>query len=144
MEYGTPNIASVGLPRPELSPLKIPLPTSSIITDDNNQDIDLSNSQNNSDSNKDNSPVENINTINWKEEVNFDIKRGKFNHIYIPFFDIKGINNFFFNLDKSFFYTLIPIFSMYGIDENPHIILSKQILIIYYSNPILIKDYLNK
>jgi len=33
--------------------------------------------------------------------------------------------------------------SIFGKDEDPHLILSKQILITKYSNPLIIKEFLN-
>lgn len=69
--------------------------------------------------------------------------RGKFKYFYIPCFDFKGICNFIENLDNEF-YTLIPILSMDGKDDDPQIILSKQILVSSYSNPKIVDDFLNK
>jgi len=76
-----------------------------------------------------------------KTDIKID-KRGKFNYFYIPFFNIKGIEMFILNLDNNSFYTVIPYFSKYGKVEDPHIILSKQILITHYSNPKIIYDFI--
>lgn len=78
-----------------------------------------------------------------KPSIQID-KRGKFKHFYIPFLNRNGINNFISSLDDSNFYTVIPLISMYGRDEHPHIILSKQILLSAYSNPNIVSEYLDK
>jgi hypothetical protein len=48
------------------------------------------------------------------------------------------------NLEDNSLYTIIPLISLHGKDEDPHIILSKQILVSSYSNPWLINDFINK
>jgi len=78
LEYGTPNIASVGLPRPELSPINLNPASSSILPDIDNTGIDES--DNSSESSKDNTPI-----INWNEEIKFEIKTG---NVYNRFIDI--------------------------------------------------------
>ena len=70
-------------------------------------------------------------------------KRGKFKYFYIPHFEIKGIKDFISTLEDQSLYTVIPSISLYGKDEDPHLILSKQILITSYSNPTLINEFLN-
>lgn len=75
--------------------------------------------------------------------VHFD-KRGKFKYFYIPFFDIKGIEKFILNLEAESLYTVIPVLSFYGKNEDPHLILSEQILITNYSNHKLISDFLKE
>jgi hypothetical protein len=69
-------------------------------------------------------------------------KTGKFKFQYITCFEINKIRDFILNLDNRFIYTVIPVLSIYGKAEDPHIILSKQILITAYSNPELIREYL--
>jgi hypothetical protein len=68
LEYGTPNIANVGLPRPELSPLN--LPTSSNLPDDNNE---IDESEDSSEAAKVNSPQEDIPSF---KNIGFKINRG--------------------------------------------------------------------
>jgi hypothetical protein len=55
-EYGTPNIANVGLPRPELSPINLNPATSSNLPEDNTGIDDSGESSN--------SPEDNIPSIN--------------------------------------------------------------------------------
>jgi hypothetical protein len=78
-----------------------------------------------------------------RKDIIFD-KRGKFKYFFIPFFNIKGLEEFISNLDDESLYTVIPVLSMYGRNEDPHIILSTQILMSNYSDPKIISDYLNK
>lgn len=78
-----------------------------------------------------------------KKTIKID-KRGRFNHFYLHLFDIKGIEMFILNLNKNNFYTLIPLITKYGKSEDPHIILSNQILVTAYSNPEIIYDFLEK
>jgi hypothetical protein len=54
LEYGTPNIASVGLPRPELSPINLNPASSSVLPEVDNTGIDES----------DDSPQDNIPGVN--------------------------------------------------------------------------------
>jgi hypothetical protein len=68
-------------------------------------------------------------------------KRGKFNYYYIPFFHISGISSFLTNLDDNF-YSIIPLLSIKGMNDDPHLILSKSLLLTHYSNPILVSNYL--
>ena len=85
--------------------------------------------------------------ITFLKDVNKHIevdKRGKFRYYYIPYFETIGFKDFILNLDSDSLYTIIPVLSIYGKEEDPHIILSKQILISNYSDHILIKDFLNK
>jgi|HubBroStandDraft_3_1064219.scaffolds.fasta_scaffold40378_1 hypothetical protein len=69
-------------------------------------------------------------------------KKGKFKYFYVPLFDIKGFRYFILALDNQSLFTIIPILSISGKDEDPHMILSKQILMTHYSNPNLICGYL--
>jgi hypothetical protein len=83
--------------------------------------------------------------LNFLKDVNKHIevdKRGKFNYFYIPYFELNRIRDFILNLDDNSFYTILPLISIYGKEEDPHIILSKQILVSSYSNPELVRDYL--
>jgi hypothetical protein len=77
-----------------------------------------------------------------KKHINID-KRSKFKYCYIPFIESKGIREFISKLDDNSFYTVIPFLSIYGKNEDPHIILSKQILITNYSNPLTVINFLN-
>jgi len=77
------------------------------------------------------------------KHINTD-KRGKFKYFYIPYFDEKGVVDFISKLDHNSVYTIIPLISIYGKNEDPHIILSKQILISNYSNPPIVSDFLFK
>ena len=87
------------------------------------------------------------NKITLLKDVNYRIqidKKGKFEYVYIPYFDFKKITEFIRSLNDYKIYTMIPILSMDGRDEDPQIILSKQILLSSYSDPKLIADFLNK
>jgi hypothetical protein len=75
--------------------------------------------------------------------VHFD-KRGKFKYCYIPFFEIKGIRDFLISLEGDSLYTVIPVLSMYGKNEDPYMILSEQILMTHYSNPNLISYFIKE
>jgi hypothetical protein len=68
-------------------------------------------------------------------------KTGKFKYFFIPNMELRGIHNFISKLDDDSIYTLIPIISMFGKDSDPHIILSKQILISNMSSAKLIHDF---
>jgi hypothetical protein len=86
-----------------------------------------------------------ITNITLLKDVNKHIqinKNGKFNYFYIPNLDYNKIIEFIENLEDDSFYTVIPILSMHGKDGDPHIILSKQILVSSFSNPNLINHYL--
>ena len=85
--------------------------------------------------------------LTFLKDVNKHIevdKRGKFRYYYIPYFETKGFKDFILNLDSDSLYTIIPVLSIYGKEEDPHIILSKQILISNYSDHKLIRDFLLK
>jgi hypothetical protein len=71
-------------------------------------------------------------------------KNGRFNYIYIPYFDIKFLREFITSLEPSSLYTVIPLLSFDGRDDKPHLILSKQILLTKYSSPELVNNYLKK
>jgi hypothetical protein len=71
-------------------------------------------------------------------------KRGKFKYFWIPYFEIKGIKDFLSTLEDQSLYTVIPSISLFGKDEDPHLILSKQILITSYSKPEIINKFLIK
>jgi hypothetical protein len=84
--------------------------------------------------------------LNFLKDVNKHIEvdlRGKFKYTHIPYFETKQIREFILNLDCESFYTIIPILSIYDKEDDPYIILSKQILISSYSSPELIRDYLD-
>ena len=78
--------------------------------------------------------IDNLITIN---------KNGKFKYQYIPCLQIREILDFISKLDNDSFYTIIPIISMFGKDNDPQIILSKQILVSNNSSATLIYNFLN-
>lgn len=57
--------------------------------------------------------------------------------------EIIGITNFISKLDIDSIYTIIPVISMFAKDNDPHIILSKQILCSNNSSAKLLHNYLN-
>ena len=60
------------------------------------------------------------------------------------FYDLKAVEMFILNLDNTSFYTVIPFISKYGKVEDPHIILSRQILLTGYSNPKTVYDFIGE
>jgi hypothetical protein len=74
--------------------------------------------------------------------IKFD-KRGKFKYFYIPYNNFKLIENFIYSLNINHIFTLIPLISIYGKEGDPHLVLSKQILVTRDSNPSLINDFVN-
>lgn len=85
------------------------------------------------------------NKITLLKDVNYRIKidkMGKFKYVYIPYFDFKKITEFIRSLNDYQIYTLIPILSMDGRDEDPQIILSKQILVTEFSNYVTVNEFL--
>jgi hypothetical protein len=70
-------------------------------------------------------------------------KTGQFKFCYIPSLEIVGLINFISKLEKDSIYTVIPVISMFGKENDPQIILSKQILVFNNSSSKLIHDYLN-
>jgi len=75
--------------------------------------------------------------------INID-KAGKFKYCYISNSQTIGIINFISKLEENQFYTLIPIISMFAKDNDPHIILSKQILVTSYSSSKILDEYLSE
>jgi len=74
------------------------------------------------------------NKITLLKDINSNIlidKRGKFQYFYIPNFEIRGVRDFISKIDENSIYTVIPIISRFAKDNDPHIILSKQILFSY-------------
>jgi hypothetical protein len=69
-------------------------------------------------------------------------KQGKFYFKNIPSFQIIHILNFINKLEDNSIYTIIPMISMFGKDDDPYIIISKQILVSKQSSPLLIHDFL--
>jgi len=78
--------------------------------------------------------IDNIITIN---------KNGKFKYFHIPTLEIMGISNFISKLEDETFYVFIPAITMFAKDNDPHLILSKQILVSNNSSAKTIFDYLN-
>lgn len=76
------------------------------------------------------------------KHINID-KRGKFSYFYIPCFELKYFISFTSKLDNNSLFTVIPLISPFGKDGDPHLILSKQILMTSYSSPVLIDEFLN-
>jgi hypothetical protein len=70
-------------------------------------------------------------------------KAGKFQHFYIPNMEIMGILKFIAKLDSDSVYIVIPLITMFAKDNDPHIILSKQILVSSNSSAKLIHEYLD-
>ena len=71
LEYGSPNVANVGLPRPELSPINLnpdPIISNNFLPNEN-EGIDI---EDNNDNNQESLPLH-----DWKEEVKFKINRGQ-------------------------------------------------------------------
>jgi hypothetical protein len=84
--------------------------------------------------------------INFLKDVNKQIivdKRGKFEYFYMKSMGVGNIKFFLAKLDVTSFYTVIPVISIFGINDDPHVILSRQILISAHSNPNVINEYLN-
>jgi hypothetical protein len=69
-------------------------------------------------------------------------KQGKFNYKNIPSFQLIHILNFINRLDDHSIYTIIPMVSMFDKDDDPYIVISKQLLVSKYSSSQLIHDYL--
>ena len=86
------------------------------------------------------------NQITLLKDINKIIKtdkNGKFSYFYIPNFQINEIKNFINKLEVDSLYTLIPMISIYGKDEEPYLILSKQILVTNYSNHLTISNFIS-
>lgn len=86
-------------------------------------------------------------TISFLKDVSINFKfdkKGKFYYYYIPISDHKYIYNYIHNLEKNSFYTMIPLISLNGLNEDPHLILSKQILLTNYSNPVILNQFILK
>lgn len=66
-------------------------------------------------------------------------KTGQF--CYIPSLEIVGLINFISKLEKDSIYTVIPVISMFGKENEPQITLSKQILVSNNSSSKLIHDF---
>jgi hypothetical protein len=69
-------------------------------------------------------------------------KQGKFKYKNIPSFQLIHILNFINRIDDDSIYTIIPMLSMFGKDDDPYIIISKQLLVSRFSSSELIHDYL--
>jgi hypothetical protein len=84
------------------------------------------------------------NEITMLKDINNLInKKGKFGYFYVPFLEISGIIDFISKLEGNSIYTIIPLISMFAKDNDPHIILSKQILVTNNSSSKVIHEYLN-
>jgi hypothetical protein len=65
-------------------------------------------------------------------------KKGKFNYTIISQFSLKSLDYFINNLESNSLYTIIPLISIHAKEDDPHIILNKQILVSKFSNPLII------
>jgi hypothetical protein len=86
------------------------------------------------------------NEITMLKDIDTNIKInkvGQFKHFYIPNMEIIGISKILSKLDDDSAYIIIPIISMFGKDNDPTIILSKQFLISNNSSSKVIHDYLD-
>jgi|GEM_PF-2533937 hypothetical protein len=70
-------------------------------------------------------------------------KQGKFSYKNIPSLQFMAIINFINKLEDGEIYTIIPMISMFGKDNDPYIVISKQILLTKHSSPQLIYDFIN-
>jgi hypothetical protein len=70
-------------------------------------------------------------------------KKGKFKYYYINNMEISSIDIFIKRLHEDNIYTIIPLISMFGKDLEPHLILSKSILLTNNSSTKLLFNYLN-
>jgi hypothetical protein len=91
-----------------------------------------------------------LNSLNMLKDVSKHIKfnkYGKFKYCFIPYAEMRLIEDFINSLEPNLLYTIIPLISFDGKNEKPHLILSEQILITKYSNPelliVFIHDQLN-
>jgi hypothetical protein len=69
-------------------------------------------------------------------------KQGKFKYKNIPSFQLINIINFINSINDDSIYTIIPMISVFGKDDDPYLIISKQILVSKFSSSQLIHDYL--
>jgi hypothetical protein len=86
------------------------------------------------------------NDITMLKDIDNNIKInkiGQFKHFYIPNMEIVGINKFISRLEPDSVYIIIPIISMFAKDNDPIIILSKQILVSNNSSSKVIHEYLD-
>lgn len=65
---------------------------------------------------------------------------GEFKHFKIFRTQIEDIKNFLFNLDENKIYTVIPLISVNCRIDDPYLILSRQILVTKFSNPVIIHN----
>ena len=78
---------------------------------------------------------------NLDHKIDID-KKGKFKYYYINNMDIREIHIFVSRLHDEAIYSIIPFISISALDDDPHIILSKSILLTNYSSTKLVHDYL--
>jgi hypothetical protein len=82
--------------------------------------------------------------INLLKDVGKHIKFNKNGkYCFIPYSRLFLITQFIDSLETDQLYTVIPLISFDGKNENPHLILSEQILITKYSDPKTIFDFIN-
>jgi hypothetical protein len=74
--------------------------------------------------------------------LNYGLLSILFNYKNIPYFQQIHILNFINRLDDNSIYTIIPLISIFGKDDDPYIIISKQILVGKFSSSEVIYDHL--
>jgi hypothetical protein len=74
--------------------------------------------------------------------LNYGLLSILFNYKNIPYFQQIHILNFINRLDDNSIYTIIPLISIFGKDDDPYIIISKQILVGKLSSSEVIYDHL--
>jgi hypothetical protein len=65
---------------------------------------------------------------------------GEFKYYKVFRTQLEDIKNFLFNLDENKIYTVIPLISVNCRIDDPSLILSRQILVTKFSNPVLIHN----
>lgn len=70
-------------------------------------------------------------------------KKAKFEHAVFSELSDNSIYKFFSALERKRFYILIPFISINNKIDEPYLILSQQILISRYSDPMLLTNYIN-
>jgi hypothetical protein len=86
-----------------------------------------------------------INNITLLKDLDTHVyinKDGKFYYKDIPSLQLMSIINFINKLEDDQIYTIIPLVSTFGTNNDPHIVINKQILITKYSSPQLIHNFL--
>lgn len=87
--------------------------------------------------------VENINFLKDVHKAIIFNKQGKWKYLYIPFANIDILWDFIIKMDEKQLLTVIPMISIDGKEDKPHLILSQQFLMTQYSNPDTIMKFIN-